>query len=579
MSTQVSRLAGPLALAFAFLLAPAAAAAPQAEGPTPLERRVEGPIAEVTVYPGRAGVTRRVAAPETPGLWDLRLGGLPASIDPASLRAAVIGGKLLDLRYEQRTIATEAATDPELRAAIERLEGLRQARLETDFAQKVLDGDGKLLDAIAARIADAAAKEAGGGLDPARLGEQIEFLGGRRAALAARGLELVRRLRKLDEEIRAAEADVARRGGESRIEREAVATVATFGGPASVDLTYLVWGAGWRPSYAVRADPDAGTLSIEFDALIRQASGEDWNGVALAVSTASPTRRPLPPAVPPTFVGPLPPPVPASEGGSGGVRAKAAQLAMDAAPGAPVAMSIESNVEVFSRAIADAEATATGSVVSYAIPRAVSIPSDASAERKTRVATIEAKPSFSLVTRPLVDPAVYAKATARNDSPYLLLAGPAAVFVGGDSVGTARLDDVPVGGEMTFWLGADRRIEAKRTLVSKLSETSGLFEKSAITTWKRRIDLVNTGDRAVEVTVEDREPVSRDERIKVELKDLSRPLSTDADYLRDERPQGILRWTVSLPARPAGGAAGPQPISWTTIVRHPVDLAIVPVPD
>jgi uncharacterized protein (TIGR02231 family) len=183
------------------------------------------------------------------------------------------------------------------------------------------------------------------------------------------------------------------------------------------------------------------------------------------------------------------------------------------------------------------------------------------------------------VTRPLVDPAVYGKAVARNDSPYLLVAGPASVFVGGDSVGTARLDDVPPGGEMTFWLGADRRIEAKRTLVAKTAGKDGLFEKSTVLEWKRRIELVNTGTSAVEVLVDDREPVSRDERIKVELKDLSRPLSTDAAYLKDERPQGTLRWTVPLPARSANAAPAPVAITWTTVVRHPVDLTVTPLPD
>lgn len=562
------------------LTLPFAAASALAQDLTPREHRADGSIAKVTVYRSRAGVTRSVDVPAEAGLWDLRIGGLPASIDSATLQAKVTGGKLLDVRFETRTIATDAATDPELRKAIVRLEELRRERQQLDFAAKALESESKLLDAVTARIADGAGKEAGGALEPARLGEQMDFLARRRKDLLGNALELTRRSQKLDDEIRAADAEVERRGGESRVEREAVVSLATTGGDAGVELTYLVTDAGWRPAYSVRADPDAKTLSIEFDAVIVQASGEDWNSAALSVSTAEPSRRPLPPGIPPVFVEPLPPP---SEGGPGGVaRFKAGAPPAAAAPmarGVFGSAGDEESGEALARMMNDAEAVATGAVVAYAIPRPVTIPSDATAERKTRVATIEAKPTFSLVTRPLVDPAVYGKAVARNDSPYLLVAGPASVFVGGDSVGTARLDDVPPGGELAFWLGADRRIEAKRTLVAKTAGKDGLFEKSTVLEWKRRIELFNTGTSAVEVIVDDREPVSRDERIKVELKDLSRPLSTDAAYLKDERPQGTLRWIVPLPARSANAAPRPVAIAWTTVVRHPVDLAVVPLPD
>jgi uncharacterized protein (TIGR02231 family) len=574
-----------LSSGLAGLLGSVAVAVPAAVGQdlAAREHRADSAITAVTVYADRAGVTRTASSPAEAGVWDVRLGGLPAAIDPESLQAKVAGGKLLDVRYEERTIATDAATDPELRAAIARLEELRRARQEREFAAKVLEGEGKLLDAITARIADAAAKEAGGAIEPARLGEQMDFLTARRKQLAGSTLDLVRQVQKLEDEIRAAEAEVKRRGGESRVERDAIVTVATAGGAAGIELSYLVLDAGWRPGYAVRADPDAKSLVIEFDAVIAQVSGEDWDGVRLSVSTAEPSRRPLPPGIPPVFVEPLPPAVEGGTGGGGFVASRKAGMPppSDAAPGSPGGAfgSPGEASEELRRVMKDAEAITSGAVVSYTIPRPVSIPSDDSAERKTRVATIEAKPTFSLVTRPIVDPAVYAKAVAVNDSPYLLLGGAASVFVGGDSVGTARLADVPPGGEMVFWLGADRRVEAKRSLVARNAERSGVFTKDDVTTWKWKIELVNTGASAVEVVVDDRVPVSRDERIKVELKDLSRPLSTDARYLADERPQGTLRWTVPLPARTSDAAPAPVALTWTTVLKRPLDLAITPVPD
>jgi hypothetical protein len=65
------------------------------------------------------------------------------------------------------------------------------------------------------------------------------------------------------------------------------------------------------------------------------------------------------------------------------------------------------------------------------------------------------------------------------------------------------------------------------------------------------------------VVVEDSIPVSRSEPLKFELRDLSSPLSTDADYLKYDRPEGVLRWTIALPSRANDGKPGAAQLSWT----------------
>ena len=47
-------------------------------------------------------------------------------------------------------------------------------------------------------------------------------------------------------------------------------------GEVEVNLSYLVRGPSWSPSYDMRADTKAKTLDVTYHAEVRQATGEDW---------------------------------------------------------------------------------------------------------------------------------------------------------------------------------------------------------------------------------------------------------------------------------------------------------------
>jgi hypothetical protein len=132
---------------------------------------------------------------------------------------------------------------------------------------------------------------------------------------------------------------------------------------------------------------------------------------------------------------------------------------------------------------------------------------------------------------------------------------------------------------MTFWLGTDRRIEAKRVIVKKQSSEKGVFDKSDETRWEYRVDLTSTNTQPVTVELADRMPVSRNEQIKIELKDLSQPLVTDAKFNADEKPQGILKWLVQLPARTEAGKPAARSVSWTVVASKPKDVQTTGIPE
>lgn len=58
------------------------------------------------------------------------------------------------------------------------------------------------------------------------------------------------------------------------------------GEDVDLQIEYRVPGAGWTPAYALHVNPDFRTGRLVLRALVAQATGEDWDQVSLALSTA-----------------------------------------------------------------------------------------------------------------------------------------------------------------------------------------------------------------------------------------------------------------------------------------------------
>ena len=570
--------------------------------------KVDAPIQSVTLYREGAMVTRACALPDELGDFEFRIDGLPNMLDESVVSARITGAKLLDVRIESKVTAADASTSPELRDAIAQLERAQRRMELVALHEAKLNDQNALINAIAQKTATESAKDFGSkSLDPAALAGQVAFIDDAREKLIDKRTMLDSEKRAASSEVTALTAKVASLGGKRFVERWAIVTVGKSArGAATLALSYLVGGASWDPDYAIRAT-DAGddaidTLSVEFDARVFQKTGEDWNDVALSFSTAEPTRRPAPPEIPSEFVDVRSPAQPMQFGGAdklrlpmggaggdaapkekapsaggdygftgglgGGGGGDAFGIAKDDADGAAEALSVRLAEE-----FADAGSEG-GAVVNYTLPRKASVPSDSSRRAKVRIASIELKPNFSHVARPIVDPTVYLRASARNTSAYRLVAGRARIYVGEDSVGEAQFPTVPPGAEVEFWLGGDPRISTKRTLVSKDAKEQGVFGKDAVVTWSWRVDITSAAAGSTRIELDDRMPVSRNEQIKVTLVDPSAPLSSEDKYLKNDRLRGILRWDIDMPGIGKDGKPSTKSISWTVRRAHAVGVDV-----
>ena len=547
-----------------------------------------GTIRAVTLYPGRAAVTRMVQREFKQGLWALRISNLPVEVQAGSLQAKVNPAAGATLKSAPKLLAVEYSQTPRV-AFSSSPEGIALAEKVQDLQRKIeflkqdralLAQHDKLIDQIGIRAtASATADGATQAVDLAAVAKQLEFVHTEKERILGVAREQNERDEMLARELQVAKQQLESLGGADRTERSALVLMAI---PESctvdVELTYLVGNATWEPAYAVRAAGDRTGVTVEYDALVSQRTGEDWKDVKLSLSTAQPTRASSPPAVDPWYVDVVVPAPPASARSLPAISADYAVAAARDPMIEPMMAKSDSAVrkqlEEFSAAATVQE---TGTAVSFEIPRPVTIPTDASKKQRTRIGAFEPTAKFMYVAAPIVSESVFLRGDMTNSSAFQLLPGNAQVFMGGDFIGDTAMPSVAPKDEFKVFFGPDRALRATREVLSKNTGSSGLFGGSTVTTWSDRITLDNGSGREVNVELYDRRPISLNEKIDVKVSNVAPALSTDKPYVDGRMTQGILRWDLAVPASARGPKA--TTVSWTVDISRANDVRTTPLPD
>jgi len=301
--------------------------------------------------------------------------------------------------------------------------------------------------------------------------------------------------------------------------------------------------------------------------MLTQRTGEDWDNVKLILSTAQPNVAANPPSLQPWFVDI--------------VRVKESQAysrVTNPVPAAPVRMEPAAMDKADLMHVADdAAISGAGPSVSFELPRAVTVKTNSQKQQRTRIATINTTPQLVHVAMPLVTEAVYIRGDLINASAYQLLPGHASIFIGQDFVGPTTLAAVPPNGEFRLHFGIDNAVKATRQLVTKKTENTGLLGGGRRTSYEYRLLIDNGSGKPITLELWDRQPVSRAEEIQIDVIDLNQPLATDAKYIAEEKPQGLMKWMLSLPAGATGRNA--FAVMYGLRVNRAKDVEMTPLPE
>lgn len=252
------------------------------------------PVKKVVVMEDRAQVERAGTVALT-GVTKVSIADVSLVAVDRSLKLEVKGGTLVDARFVRRWkeqprggLPTDAS---ELRKSVHALEQARLAQ-QDDLAQ--LDARAEMLGAARSDLLRAISQLTGHGTaDAAAWQTQLTTLSQQQATLDDTRSEARREIALTD--VKLAQARHALGTAEEPLRRFECSLELTLEGTgeAQVKASYLVPCAVWRPAY--RATLTGETVSLEAEAVVWQHTGENWNDVELAFSTARPTLGTTPP--------------------------------------------------------------------------------------------------------------------------------------------------------------------------------------------------------------------------------------------------------------------------------------------
>lgn len=517
---------------------------------------IDAPVVGVTVYPDRARVTRRGRVRLTAGDHRVRVAPLPLGLRRDSIR---VGGRgaVTVLGVDVTAWRQARSTDAQVVELERRRRELADELAEAGDTDAIEEQRGEFLTRLAERAGGTYARAlAAGDAAPADVAAFTDSVSGQLAESRARRRGLARRRTELAEELAAAdrELDAARGKREpDRLAAEVSVSVDADDTEVELDLTYLVDGARWTPSYDLRLVED--TMTVTWFGLVSQGTGEDWPECELQLSTARPAAasgvpelspwyldrlRPEPPMAVPaaSFAGMVPPPAP---GAAPAGRPRAAR----------------STAPAVRESVAEVEQGVTAAT--YRPARPVAVPADGSAHRVT-IAVLELPARLDHVSVPVRAAEAHLRATVRNTSDHTLLPGPASVFHGADFVAATRLTTWAPGEETELALGIDDRVRVERKLTRR-TESRATLGSTRRREVEYRITVANHTPRPATVEVRDQMPVSRDEAVVVRETALTPPPAERTEL-------GELTWRLTL----APGESGEFALGFRVELAKGVEL-------
>ncbi|WP_260099267.1 DUF4139 domain-containing protein [Phaeobacter inhibens] len=507
--------------------------------------QVDSQVAAVTLYPGLAQITRTADVVLPEGRHELILQGVPRSAETASLQVQIDGVRRISTRVRDEFVPPRDASTPEIEAAEARID-----EIETQIAA-VED------EAARARAAAHAARSSIHFLE--QLGNNDGLVGTDASALADISLMISRRAAENHRQVVDAEADARSKEQalatlqENLTEARAalaalttedddrlyieVAVEAAAAGATSIRLEYLTEGAGnigWSPSYELHlktgGDPE---LTLNRSVILSQDTGENWQDVALTLSTAEPLGQSGPSRLFPQLQRiEKPMPVPTSK------QRLSSDMELDLA-NEPI---IEAAV-VIDEILRQWSVDRSGVAAVYGFDTPVSVASGAEALR-LEMDSLKTTATLTAQAVPLRNETAYRMVRFTNEfGEQLLAATQAAHFVDGKLIAVADFAGLAPGAEADLGFGAIKGLTLSRDILDQSEGEQGLISRSSEQVRRVEIEVENLTDRAWPLRVLDRVPYSQQDALEISWD--ARPAPTEENV---EKQRGILAWDMEIAA-------------------------------
>jgi len=360
------------------------------------------------------------------------------------------------------------------------------------------------------------------------------------------------KLKKLNEEKVAVESELASlKSGKNKSKNIVIhLQSATDKSGMKLGITYITTEAGWSPQYEARADFNTSKVDFNYFASIWQSTGEDWTDANVEISTSKPFVYGNLPDLTAWYVDIYTPRVYLSRSKST-FEEQNAPRAMMQQEASPAADKLLNETEIIEQSTS----------FSFILPRKVNVVSDGQPHRVSiSKESVDAK--YSWFTVPKLIQNAFLKSSIKNPFPFPLMSGPISVFFDQKLVGTTFVNEVILpDGAMELSLGIDEGIKIERKLQKKYTDYAGILRKETTVYFEYTIEITNGKSNEISLDLNDQFPVSRNEKVKVEMQ-----IPKEGDATISE--VGIILWKIKL----APGMKKSIPVKFS--VSYPKEVTI-----
>ena len=509
-------------------------------------------IGAVTVFPEGAEITRQAALEMPAGAHRIVFEKLPDGIRPNDVRVeGLADGNLVIQAVDVARVPVTG--DPAQTNA------LRKEREELGDNKELLEGRIRTAEVQRQMIMmlvrpPAVPKDVALAQPPMPPDQLFAFIAERHAEIEETIRKAQQDIRDIDRRIAEIDRELSRTSGEREWASRITVSVNAQGDvQGKLRLRYRLRDASWQPVYDARLDTSAETAKLQLTqrAMVRQHTGEDWNGVALTLATARPQGSTAAPDAQVRYVG-FARPVPRE-------RAMGGALYDDRSASAEVAAPAPEPEAVMRKEMEESRAAVTdlGFDAVYSVPGLADIPATDDS-RLVLVGDHDVDSKMEARIVPAVREAAFLTVSFSHKGAAPLPPGTVRLFRDGVFVGEGHLPLANPGQKTELGFGIDERIEVTRRLVSKQRGEEGIFSRARTDTNDWRTVIANHHSVPIDVVVLESLPQTLDEKINVS------PLSTNdpADESDVDGKSGVQAWRFTLDAQGERTLAFGYRIDW-----------------
>ncbi len=525
-------------------------------------------IDAVTVYPQGADVVRDVAIDVPAGEHGIILADLPQNIDAQSIRVEGDStGALIIGSVDTRNHYTGSETTDAARKALEKeMLDLQIERQGLDQTVADLNQQKAILLSLADKqLVPQSTTETVKAIDATQLGNLLDLVGQKLAALSKDVMAAQKRQRDIDERSAELNAKISELPPSEEYRTEVVVNVeASEALKGNLRVSYRVQEASWQPFYDARLNIGDGaakpSLELVHRAEVTQNTGERWDNVALTLSTARPNGSTAAPEMAAWEISKID--ALAQAGSVNEVAAPAVMADAEAKlEGDTKDKSLTRTLQIDKprKSVEQRQSIieTSGFQATYGIAGRVSV-DNAGQSKKVRMTSNKYEAALQALVVPRVEATAYLTASFKVAGTGPQLPGVVNLFRDDTYVGQGSLPLLSPSEDAHLGFGVDDLVKVTRAEIDRVTGEEGIISASNVEVRAWDVQVKNLHSIAMPVRVVDRVPFTAAQDIEIsEAPNMTPPTLRDLDHKR-----GVLAWDFTLAAQADNTLKTGYKISW-----------------